>query len=155
MIISNLPTTDAIDECLGNPCGENAQRCNPLLNVYQCVCKRGWVGLHCETSTYNLFVCKCTMCCVVYYTHKCKTGYIRFFTDIDDCVGVVCAFDGDCVDGIDSFTCNCTPGRKGTNCSTGEKCVKRDFNSPKRFNFYLIIMVIPIIIIMNIINQSQ
>lgn len=35
--------------------------------------------------------------------------------EIDDCVGVNCG-NGECVDGIDSFSCTCDPGFTGKLC---------------------------------------
>ena len=40
--------------------------------------------------------------------------------DIDDCSPNPCQNGGACVDGINSFTCNCRPGYAGAKCETGE-----------------------------------
>jgi len=40
--------------------------------------------------------------------------------DIDDCDPNPCANGGECVDGVDSYTCNCAPGFTGPDCETGE-----------------------------------
>ena len=42
-----------------------------------------------------------------------------FFTDIDDCVNHTCANGGLCVDGVNSYSCNCTAGYTGDQCQTG------------------------------------
>ncbi|WAR22320.1 FAT4-like protein [Mya arenaria] len=45
------------------------------------------------------------------------TAMVTVSDDIDDCVGIVCGNDGDCVDGINSFKCNCSHGWEGANCT--------------------------------------
>jgi len=40
----------AINECDSNPCGEHAD-CKPINNGYECCCKPGWTGEHCDKST--------------------------------------------------------------------------------------------------------
>ena len=42
---------------------------------------------------------------------------------IDDCVGVSCSGNGKCVNGVNSFTCNCTFGFTGTLCNETDECV--------------------------------
>ena len=39
--------------------------------------------------------------------------------DIDDCASDPCV-NGDCTDGVDSYTCDCDSGFTGVNCETGE-----------------------------------
>ena len=41
------------------------------------------------------------------------------FSDYDDCVGVTCQNGGTCVDGVNSYTCNCVAGYTGSDCSSG------------------------------------
>ena len=38
------------------------------------------------------------------------------FTDIDECLGVVCQNGGICLDGVNEFTCLCASGFEGTLC---------------------------------------
>ena len=40
------------------------------------------------------------------------------FLDIDECHSTPCKNNGTCVDKINSYTCKCKPGFKGTNCET-------------------------------------
>lgn len=47
-------------------------------------------------------------------------GYSCFFPlilDIDDCASVPCKNNATCIDGIDEFSCNCSPGYYGDNCT--------------------------------------
>ena len=41
------------------------------------------------------------------------------FLDIDDCVNHTCANGGLCVDGINTYLCNCSAGYTGERCLTG------------------------------------
>ena len=41
------------------------------------------------------------------------------FLDIDDCLIHTCANGGLCVDGINTYTCNCSAGYTGERCLTG------------------------------------
>lgn len=47
-----------------------------------------------------------------------------YFSDVDDCNGTdgtsPCQNNGTCIDGINSYSCNCTAGFIGPNCSHGE-----------------------------------
>ena len=40
--------------------------------------------------------------------------------DGDDCVGVVCANNGTCVDGAFDYTCTDCPGYTGRDCDVGQ-----------------------------------
>ena len=41
------------------------------------------------------------------------------FIDIDNCVNHTCANGGLCVDGINTYSCNCSTGYTGERCLTG------------------------------------
>ena len=43
----------------------------------------------------------------------------NLLSDINDCVNHSCANGAVCVDGIDSYSCNCTMGFTGAYCETG------------------------------------
>ena len=42
-----------------------------------------------------------------------------FSSDIDECASSPCQNGGTCIDGINSYTCNCVPGHTGDNCEIG------------------------------------
>ncbi|XP_038064211.1 fibrillin-1-like isoform X3 [Patiria miniata] len=44
-----------INECLSNPCKNNAQ-CVNAVNAFSCVCTIGWMGVLCNIPTSNLFM---------------------------------------------------------------------------------------------------
>ena len=47
------------------------------------------------------------------------------FSDIDDCVGQPCINRGVCVDGINSYTCNCVDGYDAKNCENS-RCLYKE-----------------------------
>ena len=51
----------------------------------------------------------------IHPNNKCSHLYCL---DIDECASSPCQSNGTCLDGIDSYTCNCASGFEGTNCET-------------------------------------
>ena len=49
-----------------------------------------------------------------------------YFSDMDDCASQPCKYGATCVDGVNSYTCSCTPGFSGTNCTVGEYFVHQE-----------------------------
>ena len=54
----------------------------------------------------------CTLCLIVHF--------VVFVLDINDCVQSNCANGATCVDGINNYTCSCTPGWEGHFCDKGK-----------------------------------
>ena len=52
---------------------------------------------------------------------ECDLGFTgaNCETNINECIGVNCSGNGQCVDGINSFTCNCNDGYSGSLCAEG------------------------------------
>ena len=46
--------------------------------------------------------------------------YIFYLADIDDCVGQSCVH-GSCVDGNDTYTCDCSEGYSGDRCDISKQ----------------------------------
>ena len=44
---------------------------------------------------------------------------LNFSVDLDDCVNHNCSNGASCIDGINSYSCNCSAGFTGLNCETG------------------------------------
>lgn len=54
------------------------------------------------------------------------TVSVYFSSDINDCVNHTCQNGAPCVDGIDSYSCNCTAGFTGAYCETGKEVKQRN-----------------------------
>ncbi|CAF2149828.1 unnamed protein product [Rotaria magnacalcarata] len=75
-----------LDPCLSEPCLNDAVKCHPILEsdnvVFRCTCRAGFTGHRCETN-------------------------------INDCESIVCPKNNThCVDGLNSFDCQCNPNFK-------------------------------------------
>ena len=42
------------------------------------------------------------------------------FVDIDECANTPCAHGGTCNDGINTYSCTCVLGYKGSDCEVGK-----------------------------------
>ena len=51
-----------------------------------------------------------------------KFLFFILLSDIDECDSNPCQNDGQCVDGVNSYTCECSSGYSGINCEISE-CV--------------------------------
>ena len=45
--------------------------------------------------------------------------FLISFKDVDDCVNHTCQNDGSCVDGVNNYSCNCSPEFTGDRCEIG------------------------------------
>ena len=53
-------------------------------------------------------------------THKLYEVGMFSLSDTDDCQPNPCQNGGVCIDGVNSFTCNCAPGFEGDTCGTSK-----------------------------------
>ena len=81
------------------------------------------VGESTQRQTYNGTFGFVTMDLSI--TVFCATGFTGAdCVEVANCVGVNCSGNGQCVDGADTFTCNCVPGFTGELCQTNiDDCV--------------------------------
>ena len=54
-----------------------------------------------------------------YSEHRVYMNYIPFL-DIDECVNHTCANGGSCIDGVNSYSCNCSEGFTGSSCENSK-----------------------------------
>ena len=123
-----------IDDCYPSPC-ENNGTCIDGVNNYKCACVPGFEGKNCSIGKLSnnfdqpilLFKSqqKCFLGVVlnnnVRWTSENIICYLIslffLFSDIDDCDPYPCLNNGACIDGVNNYTCACSSGFEGRNCS--------------------------------------
>lgn len=60
------------DQCVGNPC-KNGAMCSDSVGGYDCVCKSGFTGVHCETDQTVCVLDETKGC-----SQFCKPGYVSY-----------------------------------------------------------------------------
>ncbi|CAH1785690.1 unnamed protein product [Owenia fusiformis] len=118
-----------IDDCWNSPC-QNDGTCKDGFRSYTCFCKIPYTGVNCETDL-GVHKCASKPCrnnatCFNEsvgtrpYRCDCMPGFAGTHceTNLNECGQIPC-IHGQCIDGINSYTCNCTgTGYEGINCST-------------------------------------
>ena len=89
--------------------GETPQR-RTFSGVFSFVTMDIAVGVRC---TGNFLEPDCVQCDLGFTGADCEIN-------INECAGVNCSGNGVCVDGINSFTCNCNAGFRGILCAEGK-----------------------------------
>ena len=54
-----------------------------------------------------------------------------FSSDIDECAGKPCAPNGRCIDGVNSYTCECDAGYTGKHCEKSKRSLLALFHLSK------------------------
>lgn len=94
-------------EWTGKSCGVALFQCNINLCENRAICMQTNPNKSVEELPQNdRILCYCLP---DFYGNKCQHKY-------NDCYSYPCLNDGICIDGIDSYTCNCSKGYIGTNC---------------------------------------
>ena len=120
IMIYRIDYTWDIDDCKDKPC-DNGGTCKDGIGTYKCVCPTGFTGADCEKSLLKF---------ISFYKNidpdsSNLIDNLQFYSnydfhsvlDIDDCQPNPCKNNGVCADGINSYTCDCTHGFIGDNCS--------------------------------------
>ncbi|XP_034146863.1 slit homolog 2 protein isoform X12 [Esox lucius] len=132
------------DPCLSNPCQNDGTCSNDPVTFYHCSCPYGFKGQGCEETIH---VCISNPCqhggtCHLKegensnYWCVCPEGFEGDMCEIniDDCEDNDCENNSTCVDGINNYTCMCSPEyTAATNeVERGELCEEKlDFCSPE------------------------
>eukprot|EP01043_Picozoa_sp_COSAG02_P041271 COSAG02_NODE_3406_length_6793_cov_7.881237_6_plen_1278_part_01 len=126
-----------IDECSSDPC-QNGGTCVDRLNAYQCNCAPGWKSEMCEQ---DIDECESSPCanngeCLNpdgtpdSWLCNCRAGFmddtslgveIGCSIDINECSSSPCGPENgtvvhQCIQGDDTYSCECAPGWTGENC---------------------------------------
>ncbi|XP_049328211.1 slit homolog 2 protein isoform X2 [Astyanax mexicanus] len=119
------------DPCLSNPCKNNGTCSNHPIDFYRCTCPYGYKGQDCEEPIHACISNPCqnggtchlkdgaenTHWCV------CPEGFEgeECEINIDDCEDNDCENNSTCVDGINNYTCLCSPEYTAANNNEVEK----------------------------------
>ena len=106
------------DDCVNQRC-DNGGSCVDGVNNYSCSCVAGYTGDYCERGN-DLFKEKPFKILQLSLIIKFNLSLPNMSLDIDDCVNHACINSGSCVDGINSYSCNCHTGYTGVHCQTGK-----------------------------------
>uniref|UniRef100_A0AAR2JNH3 Slit homolog 2 (Drosophila) n=1 Tax=Pygocentrus nattereri TaxID=42514 RepID=A0AAR2JNH3_PYGNA len=125
------------DPCLSNPCKNNGTCTNHPIDFYQCTCPYGYKGQDCEEPIHACISNPCQnggTCHLkdgVENTHwcVCPEGFEgdECEINIDDCEDNDCENNSTCVDGINNYTCLCSPEYTGNKLCED----KLDFCAPE------------------------
>lgn len=102
-----------VNDCKENPC-LNGGTCIDGINNYQCICKEGWEGVHCNISKSPLSQ---QLCYNWWEIGVIFMNIIFFFIDRNECSPNPCRNGGFCIDLVADFVCECVNHWKGKTCT--------------------------------------
>ncbi|KAI6661894.1 Neurogenic locus Notch protein-like [Oopsacas minuta] len=105
-----------INECDNNPCQNNGE-CNDTLGGYSCTCQDPYDGTNCTDCTLTcqnegvvLSDCTCDCSGIPYEGKTCGN-------ESEFCIPNPCLNNGECTNGVDTFSCDCPTPYTGITCS--------------------------------------
>ncbi|CAH3127335.1 unnamed protein product [Pocillopora meandrina] len=129
---------DEIEElsCLENPCRYGGTCVVTSCGSYECKCRPGFSGKHCDCVVkecdFDKNPCRHNATCIDMgsdYICKCPSGIKgrHCEIDIDECDALACSNEATCINTVGSYMCKCRPGFKGkTCCSDINECESSD-----------------------------
>ena len=119
--------------CLSQPCQNNG-KCLDRNHTFECQCLFNYQGIYCEES---IDLCKTIsntslclnggLCQITNHTIQCKClpGFTGLFCEIniDECYIKPCSPNGECLDLINGYQCQCKTGWYGYNCDRQQKLI--------------------------------
>lgn len=109
--------------CRSSPC-LNGGTCVNTGDYYQCICRDGFEGNHCQEDVNDCVPQPC------YNGGKCVDGVNWFLCqcaagfsgpdcriNVNECASLPCGHGATCIDGIADYQCICPPGRRGKQCN--------------------------------------
>ena len=128
-----------LDDCVNHNCSNGAS-CLDGMNGYSCNCSVGFSGEHCENSKYSTkeidTASSCQLSTLIITFSLCL---LNFSVDLDDCVNHNCSNGASCIDGINSYSCNCSAGFTGLNCETGRERTNKTPILRHKLNFQALV----------------
>lgn len=101
-----------VNDCKENPC-LNGGTCIDGINNYQCICKEGWEGVHCNISKSPTSHFDATDGKLGWFFHE----LCCLLTDRNECSPNPCRNGGFCIDLVADFVCECVNHWKGKTCT--------------------------------------
>lgn len=120
------------DDCSTQPCSEHGV-CQDAVGTFICACSIGWSGKTCSVPTDctagsngkacenggspagRTGNCKCKCAGTGFEGPNCERN-------VDDCADQACTGHGECIDGINDFSCVCDEGWLGKICEVATDC---------------------------------
>lgn len=129
-----------IDNCVDGSC-LNGGTCINGINAFLCECDIGYTDDTCSTGlnligscfTSSNLIGLCPQCfgmmlnqfyciwLIKQFSHRFKLNWMARSTVIDNCISVPCQNGGLCINGVNTFSCQCLAGYTDSLCTTGQQ----------------------------------